>query len=209
MKQPEVLFVDWDGTLSRSKFWEGCDPSVLAPNALDQFKTYLFKGSPDFVRLWMRGDYTSRHVVGMLATQFSLDPTALHNELKASCQRMRFVDDDLPDKITRIRGQGTKVVIATDNMDTFTKWTAPALDLNSLVDGILSSYHLRALKADMHGLHSPFFSDYLSTQSIDPTQAVLLDDGPHNAVVTSLGMQFVHITPDRPIGAALDAFIKT
>jgi FMN phosphatase YigB (HAD superfamily) len=208
--QPKVIFVDWDGTLSRSKFWENCPANILHPALIDQITTFLFRDSQDLVQHWMKGSMSRTAVTNILAAQFHVDPQILYRELERSCRAMQFVDESLVGKIGQIRKQGTRVVIATDNMDTFNHWTVPALGLQHIFDGILNSADRSAFKKErMADGHSAFFHHYLSQQHAQAHETVLLDDSPRNAVVEMFGMQFVHITRTRPISQALDAFIYT
>ena len=207
MEQPKVLCVDWDGTLSYSRFWENCDDTTLDPTAIGHLTTFLFRDSQALVQDWMKGFVSSATVVDILAQQFNLSSQALYQELERSCRAMQFADSSIPAKLTRIRDQGVKVVIATDNMDTFTKWTVPSLELELLFDGVLSSPDRGAFKKEVADGRSPFFDLYLNQQGLKPGEAVLLDDNPKNAVVESLNMRFVHITPTNPLCKVLDSFI--
>ncbi len=203
----EALFVDWDGTLSHSKFWADCPPDVLDPEMVERFTSFLFKGSHDIVQQWMKGAQSTTAVVGMLAIEFGLDAHTLHSQLERSCRAMQFAHPAVPDQVRRLREQGIKVVIATDNMATFNDWTVPALGLRSMFDGILNSCQQGAFKKDIVDGRSPFFDDYLHQHGLRSGETVLIDDSPHNAVVTQHGMGFRQVTPTSPIEAVLDSFI--
>jgi FMN phosphatase YigB (HAD superfamily) len=82
------------------------------------------------------------------------------------------------DSLQAIREQGIKVVLATDNMDAFCRWTVPAMHLGGIFDAILDSASLGVLKDDLVGGRSPFFGPWLSDQRIAPSEAVLVDDSP-------------------------------
>jgi FMN phosphatase YigB (HAD superfamily) len=84
---------------------------------------------------------------------------------------------DIPEMIAQLRAKGLKVVLATDNMDTFHRWTVPSLQLMSLFDDILSSFQLKALKSDCGAEgRSLFFAHYLQTHSIHRGESLVLDD---------------------------------
>lgn len=94
-------------------------------------------------------------------------------------------------------------------MDTFVRWTVPALNLAQHFDAILDSYSLRALKRDKDELgQSKFFGKLLSKNRIDPTSTVLIDDGAHNAVVKDFGIQFIHASSNSPAHSILVSLSK-
>src|SRR5262245_33574264 len=107
------IFIDWHGTLSISLFW-GHRPDLAPPS------TSLF--SPDgqhrgMVEPWMRGALTSEEVVRLVAQDAAVAHEVALSELIASCRAMVLVAADILDLVASLREQGTKVVIATDNMD--------------------------------------------------------------------------------------------
>ena len=205
--QPKVIFLDWDGTLSNSKFWENCTAPSLPPQVISRITNFLFSESPDLIVDWMKGFIPSSRIVAIVAGRFKVDARELQKELERSCRDMQFINPGIPDRIRKIRQRGTRVVIATDNMDTFENWTVPSLELDRIFDSILSSPTRGALKAEVQCDHSPFFDLYLSQQGVDRTESVLVDDNISNMAVESIGMQFAHVTADSPLEIMLDSFI--
>lgn len=204
----KVLFVDWDGTLSNSKFWEQGNSPKLDPVIVTEFTTFLFRDSKELIKAWMRGDVTSRDISDLIASQYDLEPAVVYHELELSCRRMRLIDASTPDKISRIRRNGTKTVIATDNMDTFMKWTVPALKLESIFDGVLDSPTNGALKADITEGSSQFFGHYFQQQGVKAEETALIDDNLENAIVESFGMKFIHVNETNSLGAILDSLTQ-
>ncbi len=99
--------------------------------------------------------------------------------------------------INQLRATGTKVVLATDNMDSFVRWTIPALGLTNYFDDILDSFSLKALKRDFDEQgNSRFFSGYLSKNNLLPTDCVLIDDSPDiDNNLTTWGITYRQIDP--------------
>jgi len=191
--QLKTLFIDWDGTLSNSKFWENCDNPKLPPQIIQAFTEYLFRDAHNLVSEWMRGFRSSATIVTVLADVFGLDGNLLYDELRKSCERMRLVDSTIPSLVQKIRAKGTKVVIATDNMDTFQNWTVAALGLDEIFDGVLDSPSRGSLKADIDNGYSPFFGLYLSQQGVKPHESILIDNSENNRAIESIGIDFKHI----------------
>jgi FMN phosphatase YigB (HAD superfamily) len=182
-----VVFVDWSKTLSTSLFWQqrsGCRLS-----AVDSAKVgrYVF-GRAELLRRWVLGEVSAEDVCALAAAKLGLAAADLLADLEHSCRRMEFDDPAAVDALQSIRERGIKVVLATDNMDTFPRWTVPALHLDGLFDDILDSASLGVVKGDLVRGRSPFFGPWLADQAIGPSEAVLVDDSPP-ASVTAIGMQ--------------------
>ncbi len=169
----KVAFLDWYGTLSISKFWGHLDTDII--NKID---ASLFGKLKPMIDPWMRGEYASEDVVNELALDTGLPEQMLLNELIRSCKSMQFVEKDTNDLVRKLRNRGTKVVIATDNMDSFTRWTAPAMRLHDIFDGILNSYELKAVKRDFDSSgHSLFFAKFLEENGVAHGESIIIDDG--------------------------------
>jgi FMN phosphatase YigB (HAD superfamily) len=174
----KCIFVDWYKTLSVSVFWEQFKEADHPCHAFYKpISHFLFVESPVLLRNWMRGDLASEKVVDRLCHALHLEPEILLRELILSCQHMQLISENSLNLITALRLKGIKVLIATDNMDTFHRWTVPSLRLDTYFDHILSSFELHALKADIDGQgKSLFFSSYLKSNAINPGESLLLDD---------------------------------
>jgi len=203
--QPEAILIDWDGTLSHSKFWDG--QTEFEPATKTRCTDFLFGGDGELARRWMLGEATATEAVGVVAEALALDAAVLLRALRRSCEQMRLVDPGILATVQQLRDHGVHVAIATDNMDTFTNWTVPALQLRQHFDGVISSSERQAFKRHLVDGRSPFFSEYFEQNGINPHRSVLLDDGLHNAAVQQLGMEFVHINQDNPLVRALDALV--
>jgi FMN phosphatase YigB (HAD superfamily) len=205
--QPKVLFIDWDGTLSNSRFWERwrTNPKELIKYQL--IEEVLFRDSKDLLVEWMCGYKTAGNVVQYIADVTGLLYEELITELQHSCENMVFIDEDLIHSIQKIRDKGIGVVVATDNMDTFSRWTAPALKLDDYFDGTLLSVDRGALKAYVSADGtSPFFNHFFLSTGIKPNETVLLDNSPDNRAVESFGMKFLQVTDKTPLSSRLLQF---
>ena len=167
----KVVFIDWYGTLSVSKFWGHLDIEML-----NIIENSLFGNLRDFINPWMKGEYTSEDIVRMFAKETGLSHKRLMKELVYSAQNMKFISGDIKDLVLKLRENGTKVVIATDNMDSFVRWTVPALELKNIFDDVLDSYSLKALKKDFHGTKSLFFDKFLKENKIKKGESIIIDD---------------------------------
>ena len=171
----DVVFVDWYKTLSTSSFWEYRPGSRLPPAELAEVSRYVF-GQHQLVRDWMLGAMAAEDVCALAGAYIGLRTDDVVADLEHSCRRMELCDPSVIDTLRSISGRGIKVVVATDNMDTFRRWTFPALHLDTVFDDALTSDGCGALKADLVDGQSPFFAPWLAEYGIAPSDAILLDD---------------------------------
>ncbi len=196
----KTIFLDWDGTLSVSRFWQHW--AIERPDAYAAIQRHLF-GS-NMVEPWMRGRYSAEERVATIAPKLGLAPALILKELTESCRRMTLIDPEVSVLIAALRSRGVSVVIATDNMDTFRRWTMPALGLDTLVDDVLDSHTLGYLKRDIASDgRSLFFGSYLASAGLKSGESVLLDDGAHNRVVQTVGIDFIQLEHGRGLIPAL------
>lgn len=179
----KIVFIDWNRTLSYSLFWEHLNDGGHPNNKYHKdIVQWLFVDNKDLINPWMRGTITVDEIIRRMSEDTLIDRSLIHDELELSCKNMSLCSPDLENLIKDLRSQGITVVIATDNMDTFRKYTVPALKLNKLFDDILISSELGALKDDKEPSNSiGFFDDYLSQKGLGYEDAVLLDDSPDSS----------------------------
>lgn len=199
---PKVIFIDWNKTLSNSRFWEQLEDVNHKYHSLHQkIINSLFIDNKNLINPWMQGKLTSEDICKAIAENTGIEEKIIFEELVESARNMTFVSEGIPDLINAIRAKGIKVVIATDNMDTFNRFTVKSMELEDLFDDILNSYELKAMKGDFENGKSLFFDDFIKRNNLSYTDTVLLDDSTSNSdPLTGLGMQTIQITsPDNLI----------
>lgn len=149
----------------------------------------------------MQGKLTSEDICKAIAENTGIEEKIIFEELAESAKNMTFVSEEIPDLINAIRAKGIKVVIATDNMDTFNRITVKSMGLKNLFDDILNTYELKAMKGDFENGKSLFFDDFIKRNNLSYFETVLLDDSTSNSdPLNGLGMQTIQITsPDNLI----------
>ena len=200
-----VVFVDWANTLSTSLFWQQMPGCRLSAADSARVESYVFSRA-DLVRQWMVGTVAAEDVCTLAAGSLGLAAPDLLADLELSCRRMEFDDPASVDTLRAIREQGTKVVLATDNMDTFYRWTVPALNLRGIFDAILDSASLGTLKGGLVDGQSPFFGPWLSEHDIAPSEAVLVDDSP-GVSTAAIGLQTRVVEHPRKLASVLAEFV--
>lgn len=206
LRKYKTIFFDWHGTLSGSLFWDQWKDSAHPRHEWHApLSRYLLGENMPMVMEWMRGRVIAEEIVAMLADHFEYSREIIFRDLKESCEMMRLVSDEVLPLVQKLRKNGTKCVIATDNMDTFTRFTVPALRLSEHFDGVLNSFEMGMLKQDVdeHNLDRiPFFEDFLRDNNMEYRDAVLLDDSDYTSgMYERCGLDVVRISdPDDFVG---------
>ncbi|MGC4190199.1 MAG: HAD family hydrolase [Thermomicrobiales bacterium] len=210
---PVLILLDWYRTLSHSLFWEPWTESddVILRDVAGRMATALFGGDWRALhRRWMYGEVAAEAVVDAVARAAGVDPALAMRGLIGSCEGMVPASPDILPRVEWLRAHGIRVGIATDNMDTFTRWTVPALDLGRWFEPILNSADLGALKGDALDAagHSPFFGTLLGELASDTLVYLVDDSAPTAPVAEAAGITFCHVTPERDAAAWLDALAR-
>lgn len=212
MKKYKVVYLDWNGTLSTSKFWGHLEKSSKAEvnKLFELIDKILFSDLRHLIKPWMRGEITSEKVIKNVSEQCGVDYKVIFDEFVKGCEQMEFVTENCIKKIKFIKDKGIKVVIATDNMDSFVRWTVPALKLDRIFDGILDSYTLRALKNDFdENGSSPFFDEFVKDNIIKKGESVIIDDSEDKeGKIQAYGIDYWRIKAGVGTEPALDQILK-
>lgn len=207
----KTIFIDWHGTLSNSRFWDrwANDPSKQNLHKLAQHALFESEEGILVAKDWMRGLRSVDDVVQYLHETTGIAVADMKDELRYTSENMVFINPDVIQRIEVLRSKGVKVVIASDNMDTFRLWTIPALGLDGMFDGILTSDTQGALKSEVatDGF-SQFFSHYLRQHNLRPGEAVLIDDNEGLQSIKSLGIDFLHVNETASLVHHLDDLLE-
>lgn len=176
-KKYKVVFFDWNKTLSHSLFWEQLrNPEHDRYSWYDNISTFLFRDNKNLISDWMRGEIDDKEIVNRISLRFDYPSDVLLEDLIDSCRNMKLVSDEVIVLVKKLRLKGVQCVIATDNMDTFRKYTIPALELEKYFDDILVSSDSGVFKFDAKDEKIPFFDEYLKKRNLKYEDAVLIDD---------------------------------
>lgn len=204
------IFVDWHNTLSQSLFWDHLEAGGSVSRQLcARLRSSLFGRRRELLNPWMRGTLSTEAVMEIIAEDTGLPSDLILTEFIAGCQQMAFDSPDIPALVGTLRADGCRVVIATDNMDCFLRWTVPSLGLTDIFDDILCSAEIGGLKRDLDGGgQSVFFRKALSEFRLRPGESVLLDDDASVAEsIRSFGIDFLQITTEQKLAPALQQLL--
>lgn len=204
-KQYKVVFIDWDGTLSNSRFWE----RWIGTDKYDLIQKELFVDGIEYIRLWMTGLLTYSKVLRFVESKTGIAYDELAGELEYSARHMKFIDNEVTNLTHKLRGNGVKLVLATDNMDTFRLWSVPALGLETLFDEVLTSDTRGSLKSEIYSDGtSKFFSQYLTQNNVQSGESVLIDNSLDIRVVENFGIDFLHVNETTSLAQHLRTLLK-
>lgn len=173
----KALFIDWNKTLSNSHFWFQLEnKNHVYNNYHEIIINWLFEKNVDLINPWMRGSFTAKQLCERIAKENNLNQKIVYDTLKESCENMSLCSVKTIDLVTKIRNKGIKVVIATDNMDTFRDFTIKGMELEKYFDNFLISCELKVLKYDTKEQEIPFFDKFLKSNNWSYSDVVLIDD---------------------------------
>jgi FMN phosphatase YigB (HAD superfamily) len=173
-----VVFFDWFGTLSTSRFWDGITQARrhALKRMLSERLHEFFSVERETISLWMRGELTDADVVAHLDIRLPRHyrddylHRALHRDCRASAVR--------PGMAELVRGLRSRalVAVATDNMSCFLAAVPTVLNTEAPVDAILSSAERQVLKAeDPRRFFAPARRDGFRVLACDPDRRLRED----------------------------------
>jgi FMN phosphatase YigB (HAD superfamily) len=207
----ETIFIDWDGTLCNDRLWrQWVVGSPQEQTAHKYIQENFFQFDEDgLVMDWLRGQKTAEDIAQLLSEKVNLDASQIIDSLKQSCQTMAFINPIIPELINRLSQRGRRTIISTDNMDCFTRWTAPALNLTDLFDGILTSANLGVMKFETDATgQNIFFGRYLKVHKLNPNNCLLIDDSlKGKKSLKNLGMHYALIDQHSSLVDVLESLL--
>jgi FMN phosphatase YigB (HAD superfamily) len=211
-KTKKVVFLDWNGTLSKSFFWEQMRVSnnKKVKESYWKWDKALFSKPKEYIQDWMRGGKTTELVLKEIADETKTQYEKILREFIVGCKSMTFVSNDLSQIILDLRKRGLCVVIATNNMDCFTRWTVPNMGLEDMFDEILNSFYLKGLKHDVNqNGESVFFNDFFAKYKFSPSECIFFDDSiDKDNYISGLGIRYIQIESSKHLLYLLEAMLR-
>jgi len=166
MKDKKVIYVDFDGTLTTDRYWRGL------PKAEHKYvQDLLFGDDRALVGEWMRGKYSAEEINEYVSLKTGLNYEQLWEIFVDDCKTIR-VDINLLKIISDLR-KNFILVLMTGNMDSFSRFTVPALDLEKYFDYISNSYYEGIHKTDNNG---ELFKIWENRLDVSINDSIMIDD---------------------------------
>lgn len=197
----KVIFIDWDGTLCFSRFWE----TLSAKNStFSQVVANFFATEKEMIRNWMRGKHTSEEINKLLSERAGLLEKEVWNSFVSDCQQMK-IDLKITKTIKKLRKKHN-VILITGNMDCFSRFTVPSLKLDRLFDRVINSYDTGMLKTDDNGKQ---FFDCLNVYNSNISESYLIEDSANTCeVFTKLGGKALKVNKKEDTLTHLNKFLE-
>jgi len=185
-----ILFCDFDGTLCHDRYWRS-----LPAEQHEKVQQLLFQDDTTRVSDWMRGKYTAEEMNHFVANEIGMTYDELWELFVQDCNTMD-VPQEVLEKLSTLRDRYT-VILMTENMDSFSRFTTPALRLKRYFDHIINSYYEGKYKTDNDG---EIFVDYSKKWNVPLNECVVVDDNPHVCgTFEALGGRACRVTPEQNI----------
>lgn len=159
-----ILFCDFDGTICFDRYWRS-----LPKELHERVQNLLFGEDRTLVRAWMLGQHTAEDINRAVAEKLAVPYAELWELFVRDCKTMRVSPATLK-RLSELRKKFV-VILVTVNMDSFSRFTVPALELERYFDRISNSYNERAHKAD-----GGVFRRYLEEYAAPISQSIVIDN---------------------------------
>lgn len=178
-KRNKILFIDYNGVLSYKPFWHSLlDSSNSLAYLFEKIEKVLFKQNIEIIRDWMVGKYTTEEIHDFLAN--NLDEEFSKEELLDvfinDCKKLD-ISQECIDSLKKLKDEYI-LILMTDNMDCFDRYTIPAQkDYFDVFDEISNSYGAKKNKRENN---CERFFDYIKKYNIQRENCILIDDSLKN-----------------------------
>ncbi|MBI3633006.1 MAG: HAD family hydrolase [Candidatus Vogelbacteria bacterium] len=185
-----VLFCDFDGVLCFDRYWRS-----LPLDKYEQVQDFIFRNDKTLVNDWMRGHYSAEEINKKVAEKVGVPYDELWDLFVEDCRTMT-VSREILGRLNNLRDRFI-VMLITGNMDSFSRFTHPSLDLDKYFDHISNSFHEGMHKTDNDG---ELFLKYVEKYNVPIKNCIVLDDSNNVCkVFAHLGGTAYLVTSDKSL----------
>lgn len=190
-----ILFIDFDGTLCHDRFWRS-----INEDSFGKIQNFLFGENKSMVNEWMRGIHSSEHINQLVSKELNVPFEKVWKIFVADCENMN-ISADVLNRIENLK-KNFYTILITDNMDCFTRFTVPALKLNSFFDSIINSFDNKKFKSDNNG---EIFLQIANERGSKIEDSILMDNSKGAcATFSGLGGITRFVTSEKPLAFWLE-----
>lgn len=165
------IFVDFDGTICFDYFWQSAPEEIKGT-----IGKFLFQDNTFLLEDWMRGQKSSEDINKIISERCDLDYNMIWEFFVKDCENM-YIPEDILTALSSCKKNNTLILI-TDNMDCFNRFTKKQLKLSEYFHYIFNSYDYGILKDDP--LQKGLFRKIVDMYKFDIQKSVLLDNSQKN-----------------------------
>lgn len=185
-----ILFIDFDKTLCFDKLWKDLEAEAFA-----KIQVFMFGQNKDILHKWMRGSYTSEEVNRLVANEIGYEYDRLWEIFVEGSKNLRVSRDTL--RSINELGWKYKTILLSDNMDSLTRFTVPALKLDEYFDLVVNSADTGLFKDDNNG---EIFLRLIKEHEAKMGECVLIDNSQRSCgCFAELGGKVCLVTPENTI----------
>ena len=190
-----ILFLDFDGTICFDKYWRS-----LPADQYEKVQELIFGKNRLMLKDWMVGKYSAEEINKYLSQALDIEYKSLWELFVKDCETMH-VSENVLEKIDSLRTKYITILI-TGNMDSFTRFTVPALKLDTYFDYINNSSFDGKHEFENGGEIFQLLADGLGSTI---QSSFLIDDSVKNCEsFNDLGGTTYLIEPNRDVNYCLD-----
>lgn len=154
-KEKNIVFIDFNGVISYKNFWFSLEKSN--PIIYEEINEFLFGENIQIVKDWMLWKYQFDEICKILSDNLNVDYNCVYDSFVEDCKNI-----DLSTKIRELLNKLKKyyyIVLVTDNMDSFTKFTVKNnLNYFNVFDSIFNSADEWCFKVDAYLRYANYYS---------------------------------------------------
>ena len=165
------IFIDFDGTICFDYFWRSAPEEIKKT-----IGKFLFQDNTYLLEDWMCGQKSSEDINQIISDNCNLDYNMIWSYFIKDCENM-YIPEDILDALSACKKNNTLILI-TDNMDSFNRFTINKLKLLNYFHYIFNSYDYGVLKDDP--LPKGLFKKVIDLNGFDIQKSVLLDNSQKN-----------------------------
>ena len=174
MKRKNIIFIDFNWVISYNNFRYSL--KRVNNNLFNEIQRILFVENIELVRWWMKWQYSSEEICGIVAESLWEDKLYLYNILVADSKDLD-VSESIILKLKKLK-KYYKIILITDNMDCFSRWIVPShQDLFDVFDDIFDSSKVWFFKNENNW---KIFIDYVEKYWAQIENSILIDDSKNN-----------------------------
>ena len=198
-KNKNIIFIDFNGVISYKNFWFSMEKDN--PIIYEKINEFLFGENIQIVKDRMLWKYQSEEICRFLSDNLDVDYNYIYDTLVEDCKNI-----DLSIRIREILNELKKyyyIVLVTDNMDSFTKFTVKNnLDYFDVFDSIFNSADEWYFKVDA-------YLKYINYYNSKVELSYLIDDSARNCEKFSeLWWKVINIKGEEQVVGNLDMILK-
>lgn len=142
----KTVFWDFNGVLSHDFFYRPLQKTH--PKVWNFIQSHVFGPlGGDLIPRWMRADIDLSFVNNYISQHTGIDSVALKEAVVRGSIEFA-IDNRHFDLVDKLKSQGVKVGLVTDNMDVFDLYINPHYQFKSIFDVVINSFSFKKLKRE-------------------------------------------------------------